>query len=520
VLCDCPRPVFRKDEESAWTIVASAACSSLLTNQSASSDVRDDDASLHSAKHFSFTDDLLTAPVYKRVTLNMLSRSGTVPNPWDASSPSDARHLARNAAHPTRFKDASFEGYNATLVRWKSTASETSASSSDGPDMLGLIDQAAGMTFSSSTVSDRRLHQLGNRHQRSANHQSLKYLPIRASPKREQMTAEECRTIDSKLYDAVRHGSLDEIALSLDDGADINAVALDSGDTILHVAMMTYQDDSLASFLLQYKNVNIHVQNGKGQTLLHVAVFAGKVRAIRGLLDLGLSMTDEDHRGITPFNIAVESVPFTDPLSILLLHARMRGVDSAEMTDMDPAALHTVCRNNPICAEKALVLLDHGWSPAKRFRTVDGTNSERVSSLYLAVMQREVVLVEKMLRLPKDIVCVNAVHGPCPNLLLLAMDYTSGCALQLLEAGLDHKHFLQGLQEFAGSEVDFPLCKWLCVVKEQRDELERSKCKPKEQKAEELSLAQSHHDLEAEWQREKRMFIMRLEDTPAATLVL
>lgn len=73
LVCDCLRPVFRKDEESAWTIVATRAGSSRVSFNSVPRTVEDETDSIWSDRPFSFTDDLLTAPVYKRLLLSMLN---------------------------------------------------------------------------------------------------------------------------------------------------------------------------------------------------------------------------------------------------------------------------------------------------------------------------------------------------------------------------------------------------------------------------------------------------------------
>jgi Ankyrin repeats (many copies) len=451
--------------------VASGARSSVYTSETVSNDVREDNESLYSVKNFSFTNDLLTAPVYKRLVLNMMRRPKTV-QVSSVVSPSLATvRIQKLAPVPMTTKAQSSRGSIFTVVEWQPAASP------DGgwlgvhkPDVLDLIGDAAGENFSPSTVSDLEklpfepLTSFAMSKTFKAIMKCSKYLPLQATLKREQKTSEERHKVDLQLFDATRCGSLDEVAVLLDDGADINAVSPDDVNTPLHVAMSPDHDEQLVLFLLQYKNVNVHARDGRGRTLLHEAVRYEKLQAIRWLLALGLSGTDGDENCITPFNIATQVSTFSNSMSMLLEHARMQGASVDEIEQMDPSALHTACQRNPTFRDHALVLLHYGWSPAKRFLNDDDGKSEPTSPLYLAVLKKEIVLVEKMLLLPKNVVRVNGLHGPCPNLLTLAMDDTVRCSkivLLLLRAGIDYEDYWDNLKEFARWEGDAALLKLL-----------------------------------------------------------
>lgn len=518
VLCECLKPVFRKDEESAWTIVASTGRSSLHTSENVSNDVKADNESTYSIKYFSFTNDLLTAPVYKRLTLNLLSRPRTVQGLEDISPSNVSAHFANRAFHSAQPKALKSQDSAITTMRRQTVPSASSGNPREGPDALLLIDHAAGKSFSFSTVSDLEWLKAGPSDPRPS-----RYLPIGASLNREQMTALERHTLDLQLIDATRRGSVYEMATFLDSGADINANPSHKCETALHIATTTHQDESVVLFLLHFENANVHVRDGNGRTLLHGAVGTGKLRAVQWLLNLGLSMMEEDENGITPFHIAAEKSTSTMTLSTLLRHARMQGADDVEITEMDPTAMHTACAQTPICVGNALVLLQHGWSPHRRFRSVGNENGERMSPLYLAILGKEVSLVEKMLEQKIPVVFIHTVHGPISNLLRLTMAESGPCptgiVLLLLRAGFDYRSCLLQLRDFVHTRNDPALLEWLDEEEVHRKELPPTRYKPKAE-GHMSKYPQFGRDREMGLRREKRASIAKLENKPGIMLVL
>jgi Ankyrin repeats (many copies) len=246
VLCDCLKSVFRKDEESAWTIVASRAHSSSYTYESGISDAKDDDESIYSTRHFTFTNDLLTAPVYRRLALHELSRPNSTRDPNAASSCNAPGHTSQLSVHARPSSTFRFPDITAPSREMESpTRSNKSYATYDDPRLVEVLDQAAD---GSSAVSDfewLRSHPSGFRPQR--------YLPIRASLKREEMTIRDRERLDLKLINATRSGYLYEITVLLDNGADINAASPHNCQTILQIALMTHQSDSVVFFLLLFK---------------------------------------------------------------------------------------------------------------------------------------------------------------------------------------------------------------------------------------------------------------------------
>jgi hypothetical protein len=203
-----------------------------FTSNSLTTGKQDDNESIYSVKQFSFTN------VYRRLKLKMLSRPEIVPVNRKVSSSSATGHLTKCGLRPT---------IKGKIVK----SARTSYLINDEPEVFHRIDSnAAGIVFSPSIVSD--LESFPSR-------RSRKYLPIRATLKREQLTVEEKHTLDLTLLDAVRRGSLFESAATLDEGADINVIPPGGGDTPLQIAIANHEDKALVLFLLHYRNANIYV---------------------------------------------------------------------------------------------------------------------------------------------------------------------------------------------------------------------------------------------------------------------
>ncbi len=82
VVIELLQPVFRKDEESAWTVIQSRPStrrpvSSIFTGSNRSSLQVQNDGENHS-RRFTFENDLILAPVYKRMLFRCLSAPETI----------------------------------------------------------------------------------------------------------------------------------------------------------------------------------------------------------------------------------------------------------------------------------------------------------------------------------------------------------------------------------------------------------------------------------------------------------
>jgi hypothetical protein len=195
-----------------------------------------------------------------------------------------------------------------------------------------------------------------------------------------------------------------------------------------------------------------------------------EVQKIQRLLDLGLSMTQADVYGATQFNLAVGRLNSVAPLSTLLGHLKTQSLDNSEITKMEPYALHRVCVRSPNSTGHAFVLLQNGWSPANRKFVAAGPKPGTMSPLYLAIVKKETVLVDVMLKLDDDVVRVSEVHGPISNLLELACSSrvdSPRIEMLLIRAGFYYAGLLDRVRQCAERHTDSALLRWLEEDKEQ-----------------------------------------------------
>jgi hypothetical protein len=310
-----------------------------------------------------------------------------------------------------------------------------------------LAAKAASGAFSSSVITDLDGYRL-----------SPRWLPLEASIKRGQMTEEELSRADAHLLAGAETSSLFQMAKALDDGADINAVKL-SGRcwTALQIATNTRMGCSAVRFLLHYQNVNLHVRDGQGGNLLHIAVRVECEECIRSLLGVGLSMTDEDENGISALNFAAESCRTTRPLLTLLRHARDNAGEDNAITALDPHVLYKLCCKTSMREEHAHVLVSFGWSLVTHMTT-------KTSHLLLDTLEKEHWLLEEILEHPEAIVQIRegylmwdavlraVTRGPVTN---------SAIALRLICAGIKYRHLMADLIELADKERNHSLLEHL-----------------------------------------------------------
>ena len=153
---------------------------------------------------------------------------------------------------------------------------------------------------------------------------------------------------ESKLIEACRWGSLDEVGRLLDEGADPNTMGaihyaavrgskaivqallngeadVDStnpvGQTALHCASRNGFDDLVELLLQNHANVNAEDENG--QTALHGAAAQGNGNIVRLLLEAGADVYSEDLDGNTAFRFAYIR-HHSDILELLEAYARRR----------------------------------------------------------------------------------------------------------------------------------------------------------------------------------------------------
>jgi Ankyrin repeats (3 copies) len=444
LVCDCLRPVFRKDEESAWTIVATRAPSSRDSLSSLSKTKEDNSDSTWSFGSFAFINDLLTAPVYKRVVLSAL-QPPKASQKFYGVPPS----AYKDQTLPRKSPAASIHESCITITNRQSLAPTATncINTTDGDSVLLAANAAsASGVFSSSVVADLN------------GAKPFRWLPLRARVNRGQLTFEEESRIDAELLGAAKRNSLIRMAKALDAGADINSVeAAGSHQTALQIATNTLGCCSAVDFLLHYRDVNLYVRDERGGTLLHTAARLECETCIQSLLDVGLSMTDKDENGISAFNWSAEKCLTTRPLVTLLRHATKGGIGSSDVTALDPHALDKLCCQTPIIrGDHARVLARFGWSLM--------THVNPRSTIFCHILKKEHWLLKEMIEHPKAIMQIRAKTSAWDKVLLAA---TTGpgknaeIVLQLLQAGIVFRHLTSGIYRLAVKKKDRSLLEFL-----------------------------------------------------------
>ena len=90
------------------------------------------------------------------------------------------------------------------------------------------------------------------------------------------------------LYRACILGRLQDVELSLNEGADVNKIV--SGDTLLLCAVSIGLYD-IANLLLKQRGINVNFRNRHGNTALHAAARSGNIPIIYALLDAGADIS-------------------------------------------------------------------------------------------------------------------------------------------------------------------------------------------------------------------------------------
>ena len=107
------------------------------------------------------------------------------------------------------------------------------------------------------------------------------------------------------LFDAASAGDINEVALLIAAGADVNAREGRDGATPLHAAALAGQPAVVEMLIAHGADVNAH--NVGGFTPLHAAAYSGSVPAAKLLLDKGAAVNEAANKfGVTPLLVAGE----------------------------------------------------------------------------------------------------------------------------------------------------------------------------------------------------------------------
>jgi ankyrin repeat protein len=303
ILVDIFQPVFRKDEETAWTIVKSKQSTRPAPSTRYSDSVRnvlqhqDVTESVH--RRFTFENDLFLAPVYKRLLLRSLSAPDLTEGYTDYSS------LQESASVLTRDKDFG-KGLD---IRIDDASSCALSSSSDDFDLTpkNVVNslRSAGC-FSMGVQVDlaemRRTTGAFNLPKRS--------LPLHSALKQSQMEPNEQLQLNSRLIRGAHAEDMSIVAQALDDGADVNAVD-EGGVSALDICLNKWhsipisKEINIAHLLLLYRETAIRSKGKTNTTLLHLAILSGGVALVACLIqDLTDTLRPFLQGGLSPLYIA------------------------------------------------------------------------------------------------------------------------------------------------------------------------------------------------------------------------
>ena len=220
ILVDVFQPVFRKDEETAWTIVKSKQSTRPAPSTRYSDSVRNvlqrHDAVENVHRRFMFENDLFLAPVYKRLLLRSLS----APDLFDGHT--DYSSLQESASILTREPNDKDFGKGPDL-RIDDASSSALSSPSDDFDLTpkNIVNslRSAGR-FSMGVQVDLAEMQLTT----GAFNLPKRSLPLHSALKQAQMEPNEQLRLNNRLIQSAHVEDMSAVAQALDDGADINAV--------------------------------------------------------------------------------------------------------------------------------------------------------------------------------------------------------------------------------------------------------------------------------------------------------
>jgi len=117
---------------------------------------------------------------------------------------------------------------------------------------------------------------------------------------------------------AAKKGNRAILKMLIEKGAEITAVD-NNGNTILHDAVLSGNDDTALYILSLDQGGLLHQKNKDGATALHLAVGNSNLAVLNALLAKGLSIEDEDYNGETPIFYAIRAGGDKGHLSLVWL---------------------------------------------------------------------------------------------------------------------------------------------------------------------------------------------------------
>lgn len=173
------------------------------------------------------------------------------------------------------------------------------------------------------------------------------------------------KTLNDRLFDAIKEDDLKEVSKCLKEGADVYATD-SKGQTPLHLA---YKSVAIAELLIEH-GADFNATDNKGLTPLHNSCFYNRIEIPKLLIEKGADINLADNKGLTPLHNACSTGRTT---VVKLLIENGAKVNITDNTGLDHTPLHKACLTK--YAEIVKLLIDNG---ANVNATSDG------SPLYIA----------------------------------------------------------------------------------------------------------------------------------------
>lgn len=276
IVIDVFQPVFRKDEETAWTLVQSKQSTRRTPSTRYADSVRDalqnHEVVEHVGRKFTFENDLFLSPVYKRLLLRSLSAPDLVED--------NLLHESSSVSTTKPGRAPEIHINDASTCERSSLSDELDLS----PGNIINTLRSAG-NFSIGVHVDLR----EMRHTAHRFNLPKRSLPLHSVLKQAQMDSDEQSRLNIYLLEAALLEKPDLVAKALDNGADINAVGKD-GKSALDICLDRLNSKSrhrysiVLELLLLYKETTMHSKGQDKRTILHLAILSGNVAMVACLI--------------------------------------------------------------------------------------------------------------------------------------------------------------------------------------------------------------------------------------------
>ncbi|GFS21537.1 ankyrin-3 [Elysia marginata] len=227
--------------------------------------------------------------------------------------------------------------------------------------------------------------------------------------------------LDSPLVTALEFNcELDVLRYLLEQGADVNEVGNDDGETPLTMALHKYSSvsgNSLSDILelLLEAGADKNKPTTNGDTPLHRAIYKGEPEIVKQLIDFGADLEARDSTGLTPFLLAAKEIK---PQVITVLKncgANTKAVDNEGRNGL----LLSLLKHH--CADEETLRLLSADKDEVNLRTCDG-----LTPLIRAAMHSHVKAIKIFLECGGDLHACNNEQETALSILFKSFGFRNG----------------------------------------------------------------------------------------------